>query len=724
MIDQGTIDRIMAAADIVGVVSEYVSLRRSGASYVGLCPFHDDKHPSFSVSPARGVCKCFSCGKGGNVVHFVMEVEQIGYQDALRKLAKKYGIEIADRQLTDDERRSQSERESMFALNEWACQYFHKTLLEHADGRAVGLAYFRSRGFRDDMIERFRLGYCLDQWDACSQEAQRRGYKREYLTATGLSTQRDNSSLLDKFRGRAIFPWLNVSGKVVGFGGRVLDQRTKGVTQKYVNSPDSPIFHKSQELYGIFQAKKQIAKEDHVYMVEGYTDVISMHQCGVENVVANSGTALNVAQIRLLRRFTQNITLIYDGDEAGIHAALRGTDMLLAEGMNVRVLLLPEGNDPDSFARQHSATEFRTYVQEHATDFILFKASLAKPADTADPRKRSELASNILQSICVIPDEIARSAYVHQCASQLHMDEAMLLRTCNKLRKEFLDKRRQEREIERARKERQEKIEAGGSQEGQGNKAEQEREEAQAGGKQQGAQAPVTQPTATASNEAAGSQVSSPSQQVAETPSTPPAIPSPKVSPAPENPSKIVQLERLILQEVVRYGDVPIATLDAEGNEMQIALAQYVTDDLSMDGITLSHPLYARMLSLWQECPDTDFGHFLLTYPDADISLGASDLLTDRYQLSRIYAPPPAADAKPDTPSPAPPDPRETASQRIVHLIYDYKFAYMDQLIDALRSQLAQTPPDSRQLMPILQEINRITQLRRTLGEKLGEKIM
>ena len=721
MIDQGTIDRIMAAADIVGVVSEYVSLRRSGASYVGLCPFHDDKHPSFSVSPARGVCKCFSCGKGGNVVHFVMEVEQIGYQDALRKLAKKYGIEIADRQLTDDERRSQSERESMFALNEWACQYFHKTLLEHADGRAVGLAYFRSRGFRDDMIERFRLGYCLDQWDACSQEAQRRGYKREYLTATGLSTQRDNGSLLDKFRGRAIFPWLNVSGKVVGFGGRVLDQRTKGVTQKYVNSPDSPIFHKSQELYGIFQAKKQIAKEDHVYMVEGYTDVISMHQCGVENVVANSGTALNVAQIRLLRRFTQNITLIYDGDEAGIHAALRGTDMLLAEGMNVRVLLLPEGNDPDSFARQHSATEFRTYVQEHATDFILFKASLAKPADTADPRKRSELASNILQSICVIPDEIARSAYIHQCASQLHMDEAMLLRTCNKLRKEFLDKRRQEREIERARKERQEKIEAGGNQE---SKAEQKREEAQAGKEQPEEQKPANQPVASAPNKATGSQVSSPSQQVAETPSTPPAIPSPKVSPAPENPSKIVQLERLILQEVVRYGDVPIATLDTEGNEMQIALAQYVTDDLAMDGITLSHPLYARMLSLWQECPDTDFGHFLLTYPDADISRGASDLLTDRYQLSRIYAPPPAADAKPDAPSPAPPDPRETASTRIVHLIYDYKFAYMDQLIDALRSQLAQTPPDSRQLMPILQEINRITQLRRTLGEKLGEKIM
>ena len=709
MIDQGTIDRIMAAADIVGVVSEYVSLRRSGASYVGLCPFHDDKHPSFSVSPARGVCKCFSCGKGGNVVHFVMEVEQIGYQDALRKLAKKYGIEIADRQLTDEERRSQSERESMFALNEWAGQYFHKTLLEHADGRAVGLAYFRSRGFRDDMIERFRLGYCLDQWDACSQEAQRRGYKREYLIATGLSIQRDNGSLLDKFRGRAIFPWLNVSGKVVGFGGRVLDQRTKGVTQKYVNSPDSPIFHKSQELYGIFQAKKQIAKEDHVYMVEGYTDVISMHQCGVENVVANSGTALNVAQIRLLRRFTQNITLIYDGDEAGIHAALRGTDMLLAEGMNVRVLLLPEGNDPDSFARQHSATEFRTYVQEHATDFILFKASLAKPADTADPRKRSELASNILQSICVIPDEIARSAYVHQCASQLHMDEAMLLRTCNKLRKEFLDKRRQEREIERTRKERQEKIEAGGDQE---SKAEQEHKETQTGKNQQGGQAPVAQPTATAQD------------KVVDAPAPPSVLPTTKSNSAPESPSKIVQLEQLILQEVVRYGDVPIATMDSEGNETQIALAQFVTNDLAMDGITLSHPLYARMLSLWQECPGTDFGHFLLTYPDADISRGASDLLTDRYQLSRIYAPPPAADAKPDAPTPAPPDPRETASQRIVHLIYDYKFAYMDQLIDALRSQLAQTPPDSRQLMPILQEINRITQLRRTLGEKLGEKIM
>ncbi|MBQ1970041.1 MAG: DNA primase, partial [Paludibacteraceae bacterium] len=297
MIDQSTIDRIIDAANIVDVVSEYVTLRRAGASYKGLCPFHDDKTPSFYVSPAKGLCKCFSCGKGGNSVHFIMEQEQLTYYEALKFLAKKYGIEVKERELTDEQKQSQSERESMFAVNEWASNYFHQTMLNHQDGRAVGLAYFRSRGFRDDIIERFRLGFCLSQNDAMAKEAKKKGYKEEYLVKTGLCYRRDDGTLRDKYWGRVMFPWFSVSGKVTAFGGRVLDARTKGVSQKYINSPESEIFHKSNELYGIFQAKKAIVKEDRVYMVEGYTDVISMHQCGVENVVANSGTALNEAQI-------------------------------------------------------------------------------------------------------------------------------------------------------------------------------------------------------------------------------------------------------------------------------------------------------------------------------------------------------------------------------------------------------------------------------------------
>ena len=315
MIDRQTIDRIMDAANIVDVVSDFVSLRKRGTSYKGLCPFHDDTTPSFSVSPAKGVYKCFACGKAGNVVNFIMEHEQLTYPDALRWLAKKYHIEIEERELTDEERKQQSERESMLIVNEWAADYFHDILLNDRDGQAIGLQYFRQRGFRDDIIERFKLGFCLNRRDAMAQEAKRKGYKKEFLVKTGLCYEagentEKGATVVDRFRGRVIFPWIGVGGKIIAFGGRLLDSRTKGVAQKYVNSPDSDIYHKDHELYGIFQAKKQIVKEDRVYMVEGYTDVISMHQCGIENVVANSGTALSIHQIKLLRRFTQNITLL------------------------------------------------------------------------------------------------------------------------------------------------------------------------------------------------------------------------------------------------------------------------------------------------------------------------------------------------------------------------------------------------------------------------------
>ncbi len=419
----------MDATNIVEVVGDFVNLRKAGVNYKGLCPFHDDTTPSFMVSPAKQICKCFACGKGGTAVSFLMEHEQITYTEALRWLARKYNIEIEERELTDEERRQQSERESMYIVSEWAKDWFHNILKNDPDGIAIGKQYFRSRGIRDDIIEKFQLGFAPNKRTALSEAAREKGYKNEFLVKTGLCIENERG-IYDRFSGRAIFPWLNVSGKVVAFGGRVLDARTKGVAQKYVNSPDSEIYHKERELYGIFQAKRAIAKEDCVYMVEGYTDVIAMHQCGLENVVANSGTALSVYQIRLLHRFTQNIVLLYDGDEAGIHAAMRGTDMLLSEGMNIKVLVLPDGDDPDSFSRKHTAEEFKTYIEQHQKDFIQFKTDLMLKGVT-DPVKRSEAISSIVKSVSVIPDPIKRDTYLHDCATRLEVNEKTLINTMN-----------------------------------------------------------------------------------------------------------------------------------------------------------------------------------------------------------------------------------------------------------------------------------------------------
>lgn len=430
MIDRQTIERIKDAANIVEVVSEFVTLRKSGANYKGLCPFHDEKTPSFMVSPSRGTCHCFGCGKGGNAVSFIMEHEQMTYPEALRWLANKYHIEIQERELSDAEKREQSERESMFIVNEWAAQYFADILHNNADGIAVGLQYFRSRGFRDDTIRKFQLGFDLPDRQAFARAALSKGYKEEFLLKTGICYKNDRGELIDRYAGRVIFPWIGISGKVVGFGGRLLDSRTKGVNQKYVNSPDSDIYHKDRELYGLYQAKKAIAKEDRVFMVEGYTDVISMHQCGIENVVANSGTALSTHQIHILHRFTSNITLLYDGDAAGIHAAMRGTDMLLSEGMNLKVMLLPDGDDPDSFARKHTAADFRKYIEEHQTDFIQFKTGLLLNNEH-DPLKRSEAINSIVQSIALVQNPVLRDTYIHDCAVRIGLNEMTLINTLN-----------------------------------------------------------------------------------------------------------------------------------------------------------------------------------------------------------------------------------------------------------------------------------------------------
>lgn len=436
----------MDAANIVDVVSEFVTLRKAGVNYKGLCPFHNEKTPSFVVSPSKGYCHCFSCGKGGNAVGFIMEHEQMTYPEALRWLAKKYNIEIHERELTDEEKREESERESLFIVNDWALRYFQDNLFKTERGQAIGLQYFRSRGFRDDTINRFQLGYALPERDALAKTALAKGFKEEYLIATGLCYRREDGRLQDRYAGRVIFPVHTVTGRVVAFGGRILENNKK--LAKYVNSPESLIYHKSNELYGIYQAKHAITKQDRCYLVEGYIDVTSMNQSGVENVVASSGTSLTTGQIRLIHRFTNNITVLYDGDAAGIHASIRGIDMLLVEGMNVKVLLLPDGDDPDSFAQKHTAQEFRDYIEQHQTDFIEFKTNLLLRGVT-DPVKRSEAISSIVKSVSVIQDQITRATYLTECAHRLGMNESTLINTANQfIRGEIEEKRKEQRREE------------------------------------------------------------------------------------------------------------------------------------------------------------------------------------------------------------------------------------------------------------------------------------
>lgn len=540
MIDRLTIAKIMDATKIEEVVSEFVTLKKRGINYVGLCPFHNDSNPSFSVSPTRGICHCFTCGKGGNAINFLMELEQMTYPDALRWLAKKYKIEIQERELTNEEKQRESERESMFIVNDWAAKYFQDILLHDVDGIAIGMAYFRGRGFRDDIIRKFQLGFALPKRTALAEAAKTAGYNPKYLVDTGLCFKVDKDEagnksgedkILDRFSGRAIFPWFSVSGKVVAFGGRVLDSRTKGISQKYVNSPDSVIYHKERELYGLYQAKKAIAKEDCVFMVEGYTDVISMHQCGIENVVANSGTALSVHQIRLLHRFTSNIVLLYDGDKAGIHAALRGTDMLLEEEMNVKVLFLPDGNDPDSFARSHSAEEFRRYIQENQTDFIQFKTDILLRGVT-DPVKRSQAINSIVESISKIKNQITRASYITDCSHRLGVNEAIIVNALNNFVRNGM--------------------------------SEQVKAERRAAGLKD---SPV----------AAAQQAQSVMRAV--TPL-----------------DKLLEVEGLLVQLIIHHGDQLITVQDVDGNDVEVAVAQYISLDLGGDGFKFHNDLYNQIM--------------------------------------------------------------------------------------------------------------------------------
>ena len=693
MIDQHTIERIKDAADIVDVVSEFVSLKKVGANYRGLCPFHNDHTPSFYVSPSRRTCHCFVCGEGGDSVGFIMKHEQLTYPDALRWLAARYHIEIKERELTDEQKKEQTERESMFIVNQWAADYFSDILRNDIDGRAIGMQYFRQRGIRDDIIEKFKLGFCLSDRSAMSKAAIAKGYKAEYLIKTGLCYSKDNNGeLVDRFAGRVMFPWIGISGKVVAFGGRVLDSRTKGVSQKYVNSPDSDIYHKDHELYGIYQAKKAIAKDNLVYMVEGYTDVISMHQCGIENVVANSGTALSEHQIHILHRFTPNIVLLYDGDAAGIKAAMRGTDMLLKEGMNVKVMLLPDGDDPDSFAKKHTAEEFRNYIKEHQTDFIAFKTKVLLDG-VSDPRERSEAISSIIKSISVIGDPIVRAAYIQDCSARLGFNEQTLTAKMNEEIRNYRDEQRKE-EQRKARAENYQEI-------------------------------PQPRPLPKDDGDSPLPPPINPDDLPPEAFSSPPSgeparstTPQrPAVQPSP-TPRRVTQpkesIPDLIMKTIITKGEqILYDNLEQEGGgTISLTVAQFIQYDLALDSLSFSIPMYNRILEeAAQHSTDEGFvaERYFTMHPDYDISSFAIRITTSQVMVSESLKHEMTI---------------EQLRDNITHLLYDFRNEYIETRMSQLRSELKSATTDEQRMKALLEEMTQVQKVRTAIAKKTGKSIV
>ena len=669
MIDQATIDRIISAANIVDVVSEFVTLRKRGVNYVGLCPFHADKSPSFYVSPAKNICKCFACGEGGTAVHFIMKHEQIGYLDALRYLAKKYGIEIQERELTEREKQFRDDRESMFIVNQWAQQYFTRNLFENLDGRLVGLRYFIERGLREETIRKFQLGYALDQRDALAKAAQLAGYQRKYLEKTGLViADEDGKRTYDRFRGRVIFPVHSLSGKVVAFGGRILKKAEK--TAKYVNSPESEIYHKSDELYGLFQAKQTIVRKDHCFLVEGYMDVIGMHQAGIENVVASSGTALTRGQIRLIRRFTNNITILYDGDAAGIKAAIRGIDMFLEEEMNVKVVLLPDGEDPDSFARSRSASEFGEFIAGHETDFIRFKTQLLLKEVGDDPVKRAELISDMVRTIALIPNNISRAVYIRECAVMMAIDEQVLINEVNKIRLG--------------------KVTAASP------------------------QTPSVTPVAT------GDGTKREEEGLEANAEANPAGDSTATTKAPVAPSPYRPFEIALLRYVVRYGERVLFDYFDEERQEQVTMrvAAYIRFDLERDDLTFYTPQFKQMLDeAADRCDEPGFvaQRYFLAHPDPLISQAAASLISEKYQLSKYHSKYRELEQEEDK-----------LDLLVPRDIYAFKEAYILHQIKELQSQIktAQAAGDMEGVMTLMARIAKLNEIKSVLCKELGERIV
>lgn len=706
MIDRATVERIMDAAQIVDVVSDFVTLRRAGVNYKGLCPFHDDRTPSFVVSPAKGLCKCFACGKGGNAVHFIMEHEQLSYPDALRYLARKYHIEIQERELTDQEKLAQSERESMFVVNEWARDYFEQQLYDTVDGRAIGMAYFRSRGFRDDIIKRFQLGFSPMQKDALAREALGKGFREEYLVKTGLCIKQEHGGLKDRFWGRVIFPIHTVSGKVVGFGGRVLDQATKGVNMKYQNSPESSIYSKKKELYGLFQAKQAIVKNDLCFLVEGYTDVISMHQMGVEHVVSSSGTALTQQQIQMIHRFTENITVLYDGDAAGIKASERGIDMLLAEGMNVKLLLLPDGDDPDSFARNRTAAEYQAYLKEHQVDFIKFKTDLLLQEAQGDPIKLSRLVHSIVCTIAVVPDEIMRTLYTRETAAMLGMEEKVLVSAINKQMSVYRTEQKKRRQSEERREQTASAVPGSGTPD-----------------------EPVTTPGTPAES--------------ADTPMPQNPQPDTPVETQPEAKAEeqtaeestqflsyiqkgqnghnmaFYQKELLLVQVLIRYGEHIVCYVeDEQGQEVPFTVVEFIYYALQEDKLNFQVTLHQRILDEALEHfrePDFSAQRYFLNHPDQAVSTLAFQLTSDKYQLSKYH----------------------TKNQKLVtdedrlfdlvrHLMTDFKLAIIDEELKGILNRLRDPLilKDKEAYMKVMKHYMEVKEVESTLAKERGDRVI
>ena len=642
MIDSQTIERIQDTAQIVDVVSDFVTLRRRGVNFVGLCPFHDDRTPSFYVSPAKNICKCFACGEGGSSVHFIMKHEQLSYYEALKFLARKYNIEVVEKELTSEEKQAQSDRDSMFILNEFARDYFVKKLHGDPEGKAIGLSYFKERGFRDDIIKKFQLGYSLEQRDAFSEEAQRAGYRRDYLLKTGLSAGGENNSpLIDRFRGRVIFPVHTLSGKVVAFGGRILKKAEN--TGKYVNSPESEIYSKSNELYGIYFSKSAIVKADKCFLVEGYTDVLSMHQAGIENVVASSGTALTHGQIRMIHRFSENITVLYDGDAAGIKAALRGIDLLLEDGMNVRVVLLPEGEDPDSFARKQNAEKFNRFIDEHEQDFIRFKTNLLLDEVGNDPIKKAGLITNIVQSIALIPDNIKRSVYIQDTATLLNTREDVVIAAVNKIRIRNYEKKKEQREKEESR-------------------------------------------------EAAVGAVSSPGD-IADNGSRK-ILTARNPYEKPDGPSVI---------EVIRF--------------------DLMRDKFIFSGeVFFSNTLYRAIFD--EACGKVNDESFVcdkyfLTHHDPRISKLATDLISDKYQLSKIHA---KSIGESEDEKSSRLRERNSLDKLVVRATTELKNAHVMQRINGVKKSIETA--DAQQQLELMNELRQLQDLKKVLAKNLGERII
>lgn len=674
MIDRITIDKIIEAARIEDVVGEFVTLKKKGVNLVGLCPFHSDKTPSFYVSPPKNICKCFACGEGGNAVHFIMKHEQLSYYEALKYLAKKYNIEVEEKELTEEQKNAYNERESLFILNEYARTYFANMLHQHQEGKTVGLSYFKERGFRDDIIKKFQLGYSLEQRDALTQDAIKNGYNKEFLIKTGLTIEGENY-MVDRFRGRVIFPVHTLSGKVVAFGGRILKKAEN--TGKYVNSPESEIYHKSDQLYGIYFAKQAINKADCCYLVEGYTDVISMHQAGVENVVSSSGTSLTTGQIKLIHRFTNNITVIYDGDAAGIKAALRGIDLLLAEGLNIKVVLLPEGEDPDSFARKQNAESFTTYIKQHETDFIRFKTQLLLDDAGNDPIKRAALISDIVNSISLIPDSIIRSVYVRDCSILLGIDERVLTNEIRKKRLTTLEKESQKRPQTDN----------------------------------------YTDNNAIADSSAAPIGFESPSQK----------------------DSPLDKYELAILYYIIRFGNLPIIYAEPPKEDDKkdqppkeeepvddTTVLEYIKFDLDRDGLSFRNSLYRYILEeAFERMDDPGFvpKDYFLAHPQLEVSKLTANIIGDRYELSKVHLKQFGENlTREDTPL----DERKHLEISVPRVLTELKDAFISLQIKDVKDEMKrkQQEKDTDAVIELMHKLKQLDEIKRMLAKVLGERVV